>query len=235
MNLKLLKEDRGQVGIGTLIVFIAMVLVAAIAAGVLVDTAGFLQDQAQETGQQSSAQVTDRLQITSVYGETKIADTDTAAGGSLYAFYDTNTAADSAGDGTISNNIAAVQKLNFIVMKAPGAGDIQIEEVTINWIGDAGAEQLKLTEGSVTDGGDVQIYEIADSDGDPNILSDSSERSRVEITLNPDADSGNPANGLDVIPAGSDVTVEFTTEAGATVTKTITVPPTIETGGVVSL
>ena len=62
-------EDRGQVGIGTLIVFIAMVLVAAIAAGVLINTAGFLQSSAEETGEQSSSQVTDRLQVVSVVGE----------------------------------------------------------------------------------------------------------------------------------------------------------------------
>jgi len=62
-------EDRGQVGIGTLIVFIAMVLVAMIAAGVLINTAGFLQSSAEETGEQSSSQVTDRLQVVSVVGE----------------------------------------------------------------------------------------------------------------------------------------------------------------------
>ncbi len=63
------KRDRGQVGIGTLIVFIAMVLVAAIAAGVLINTAGFLQSQSQETGESSSEQVTNRVDVVSAVGE----------------------------------------------------------------------------------------------------------------------------------------------------------------------
>jgi len=61
-------DDRGQVGIGTLIVFIAMVLVAAIAAGVLINTADLLQSQAQDTSDQSSQQVTDRIEVNNPIG-----------------------------------------------------------------------------------------------------------------------------------------------------------------------
>ncbi|WP_266077811.1 archaellin/type IV pilin N-terminal domain-containing protein [Haladaptatus caseinilyticus] len=61
-------DNRGQVGIGTLIVFIAMVLVAAIAAGVLINTAGFLQSKSEQTGQDSSAQVSNRVQVVSGFG-----------------------------------------------------------------------------------------------------------------------------------------------------------------------
>ncbi|WP_049988031.1 archaellin/type IV pilin N-terminal domain-containing protein, partial [Halobellus rufus] len=62
------EDERGQVGIGTLIVFIAMVLVAAIAAGVLVNTAGFLQATAEDAGQESVDKVTNRVDVINTHG-----------------------------------------------------------------------------------------------------------------------------------------------------------------------
>ncbi|AHG03743.1 flagellin [Halobacterium sp. DL1] len=62
------EEERGQVGIGTLIVFIAMVLVAAIAAGVLINTAGFLQTKSEATGEEATAQVSNRVTVVSAAG-----------------------------------------------------------------------------------------------------------------------------------------------------------------------
>jgi flagellin-like protein len=68
------EEERGQVGIGTLIVFIAMVLVAAIAAGVLINTAGFLQSKGEATGEEASAQVSNRINVVSAFGSVDSSD-----------------------------------------------------------------------------------------------------------------------------------------------------------------
>jgi|AntRauTorckE6833_2_1112554.scaffolds.fasta_scaffold02321_5 flagellin FlaB len=111
------EEERGQVGIGTLIVFIAMVLVAAIAAGVLINTAGFLQTQAEATGEESTSQVSDRIQVVSQSG-----------------------IVNSSGDQI------NVTDIDFVVAKAPGAGSIDLNQTSVELIGANGQETFQLDE-----------------------------------------------------------------------------------------
>ena len=59
-------RNKGETGIGTLIVFIAMILVAAIAASVLLGTAGSLQQKALATGKQSQQEVSSGMQVVTI-------------------------------------------------------------------------------------------------------------------------------------------------------------------------
>jgi flagellin FlaB len=109
-------EERGQVGIGTLIVFIAMVLVAAIAAGVLINTAGFLQTQAEATGQESTDLVSERIDVNSEVGIVG------------------------------SQNAGTLNEIRLAVTGAPGADQIDLADTTIQAVGPGGQENLVFTD-----------------------------------------------------------------------------------------
>ncbi|EMA67348.1 archaellin/type IV pilin N-terminal domain-containing protein [Halorubrum kocurii] len=115
-------EDRGQVGIGTLIVFIAMVLVAAIAAGVLINTAGFLQSQAEATGQESTDLVSERIDVTSEVGIVG------------------------------NNSTGELESIKISVSGAAGADQIDLSESTLQAVGPNGQANLVFTDTNASGG-----------------------------------------------------------------------------------
>ncbi len=60
------KNKNAEMGIGTLIIFIAMLLVAAVAAGVLIQTNAALQEKALTTGDQAKGQISTNARVIEV-------------------------------------------------------------------------------------------------------------------------------------------------------------------------
>ena len=61
-------NEQGSIGIGAMIVFIAMVLVAGIAASVLIQTSTTLESQAMATGQQTTDEVAGGIAVFDIEG-----------------------------------------------------------------------------------------------------------------------------------------------------------------------
>jgi flagellin FlaB len=66
------KKDEGAIGIGAMIVFIAMVLVAGIAASVLIQSANTIQLQAMSTGQQTQQEVSAGIDVFDIEGKINV-------------------------------------------------------------------------------------------------------------------------------------------------------------------
>jgi len=234
-------NDRGQVGIGTLIVFIAMVLVAAIAAGVLINTAGLLQSQAEATGEESSEQVTDRVQVSSVAGIAVQSDDD---GGDLTADTDNN----------FNDDIEELNIIELTTLRSPGAGDIDLTNVivevfaegeseTLTYLDEFGSDAEIITDDSEdADGSDeigpADFYDDAENIEGPGFvvqgiqgdsdttLSDSSDRAKILFLM----------NGVgDTLAPGETVSISVTTAQGGTAFVEKRAPSSIEEGSTVRL
>jgi archaeal flagellin FlaB len=62
-------RKKAEMGMGTLIIFIAMILVAAVAAGVLISTTETLQNKALATGKATSTEVGTSMTVVQLYAE----------------------------------------------------------------------------------------------------------------------------------------------------------------------
>jgi flagellin FlaB len=219
------ETERSQVGIGTLIVFIAMVLVAAIAAGVLIHTAGFLQTQAEGTGTESTKQVADAVNVITEVGE-------------------------------VQNN-DEVHEIRIGVQRAAGAGDINLAELTILYVGENDSSNIivdnvdgeratgdedpsKVEAGVRESSGDYRygVEIITAENEDDLVMTENSDR--YEIVINTSGLEGGDDAGPNLGPAkeGDSIQLSITTGDGAQTDAFLQVPDSLsdaEDGSTVSL
>jgi archaellin len=110
-----------------------------------------------------------------------------------------------------------VDELNITVAQSPGAGNIDLNETTVELVGTGGQESFQLDDGAAT----IDIF--TGSSGDV-VLTDASDRADIGIDLS--ATSYNPdLNGE--LEGGDRLSLTFTTASGASTSVELRVPTTL--------
>ncbi len=110
-------NNKGAQGIGTLIIFIALILVAAVAAGVLIQTASSLQSKSLDVGRQSQEKITTDIEVVQVYA--------------------TNTS-----DGIINGN--GTDTVTMIVRLGSGSSPINLNDLIVKMDTQSGSQNLQF-------------------------------------------------------------------------------------------
>ncbi len=66
-NNKIKNDEIGSIGIGAMIVFIALILVAAVASAVIIQTGEKLQQNAQQTGSDTQQEISGKISVNSIF------------------------------------------------------------------------------------------------------------------------------------------------------------------------
>jgi len=129
--IKILKnKDVGSVGIGAMIIFIAMVLVAGIAASVLVQTANRLETQAMETGAETTAEVSTGLRVVDIEGYKSLRSMMYNGTSNLIWRY-TDTARDNGSDHLRWKNYTRLHNMTITVAPRAGSKDIDLNQAVV--------------------------------------------------------------------------------------------------------
>ena len=145
---RLAQNRRAQVGIGTLIIFIAMVMVAAVAAAVLIETSGVLQQKAFSTGKEATGEVSSNIDVESIDG------------------WRSGTNASIGDDDTFSGTL---DRLNLRCSLKVGSEPVDLNQVVITITDGTTTNDLRYIEGTV----DVNATNVSDgnfSSSDSNRL-----------------------------------------------------------------
>ncbi len=122
------KSDvKAETGIGVLIIFIALVLVAAVAASVLIHTAGILQQKASSTGTTTIRQVSSGIIVTQILGYDSATPTESGGVSDLAIFVSPNAGNTAIDLGNVSltlsvNGVTAVLVYNSSVFVSIAKG-----------------------------------------------------------------------------------------------------------------
>ncbi len=135
LNEILRNKDVGAIGIGAMIVFISMVLVAGIAASVLVQTANKLEIQAMQTGDETTAEVATGMKITDIEGQ--YGTRNMPYNESTFLWWnqsyhrDTNAIGEDPGQNKMWHNYSRIHNLTITVGPRAGSYDIDLSETII--------------------------------------------------------------------------------------------------------